>query len=187
MTDPEMVRTSRFLSFVLRHRPEAIGLSPDNSGWARVSDLLDAAGRKGIALTADLLGRIVAEDEKTRYSFSADRLKIRANYGHSIPIDLGLAACRPPEVLYHGTATRHLDSIKQHGIAPRKRRFVHLSVDAATAIKVGRRHGKPAILTIEASRMHEQGFTFYCSESGIWLTERVPAEFIAFRKLGIPE
>ena len=187
MTDRDLVRISKFLSLVLRHKPDTIGLSLDACGWARVSDLLDGVNRKGIVLTMELLQRIVEEEPKRRYSFSDDGMRIRANYGHSIDIDLGLEARRPPQFLYHGTATRNLDSIKQHGVTPRKRRFVHLSVDVPTAIEVGKRHGKPAVLTIKAGRMHERGFTFYHSESGIWLTQQVPAEYIEFGKLVIPE
>ena len=181
------IRISKFLSFVLRHKPQTIGLTLDRSGWAQVSDLLDAANRKGIALTAELLRQVVAEDEKTRYCLSENGRRIRANYGHTIDIDLGLEPQKPPQFLYHGTSTRSLQSIKTHGITSRKRRFVHLSVDVPTAIKVARRHGKPAILTIKADRMNEQGFTFYQSESGIWLTERIPVAYIAFSRLMIPE
>jgi putative RNA 2'-phosphotransferase len=178
-----MVKLSKFLSLVLRHKPQVLGLSLSPSGWAQVDDLLAAARAKGFEINEDLLRRIVGEDAKTRYSLSEDRRQIRANYGHSIEIDLALEAGEPPEFLYHGTATKSLDSIKRHGIASQRRRFVHLSVDTRTATVVARRHGKPAILTVEARRMHDQGFTFYYSESDIWLTERVPPEYIAFDRL----
>jgi putative RNA 2'-phosphotransferase len=176
----ELVRISKFLSLVLRHKPEKIGLSLDQSGWAQVSELLSKANQAGLSLSKELLQQVVEQNDKMRFSFSQDGLRIRANQGHSIQIDLGLEALMPPKFLFHGTVTRFLDSIKQRGLIARKRTHVHLSPDQQTAIKVGRRHGKPIVLTIHAGRMYECGFQFFCSANGVWLTQRVPAEHILF-------
>ncbi len=186
MSDRDSVRLSRFLRFVLRHKPGSIGLTLDDQGWAEVESLLEAARRDGTGLNLESLHRIVAEDPKTRYSMSEDGRRIRANYGHTVTVDLGFQAQEPPALLYHGTATRSLHSIKRRGITSRRRRFVHLSVDMHTATVVGRRHGKPAILPIDARRMHGAGFEFFHSKSGIWLTRTVPPEYIVFSDLSIP-
>ncbi len=186
MSERDLVRLSRFLSLVLRHNPGAIGLTLDAQGWAEVESLLEAARRDGVGLSLESLRRIVAEDSKTRYSMSEDGRRVRANYGHTVDVNLNLRAQEPPALLYHGTATRSLDSIKRYGITSRRRRFVHLSIDISTATVVARRHGKPAILTVDAHRMHGAGFEFFYSESGIWLTGTVPPEYIVFSDLSIP-
>ena len=178
--DNKLVRISKFLSYVLRHRPETISLELDESGWARVDELLTAAQRAGVSLNEELLRQVVAQSDKKRFAFSEDGLRIRADYGHSIPVELGLQPVAPPEFLYHGTARRFVASIRRQGLRRRGRNYVHLSPDEHTAIGVGQRHGKPVILVVQARRMHETGFTFYRSESGIWLTEEVPAEYILF-------
>lgn len=180
------VRLSKFMSLVLRHQPEVIGRSLDRGGWMSIEDLVSGASRAGVGLTREVVIAIAGDDEKGRYALSEDGLKIKATYGHSIEVDLGLKACRPPEQLFHGTATRSLDSIKLAGIARKRRRYVHLSADRVTAAKVGGRHGRPVILAIQAVRMFEAGFLFYHSESGIWLTERVPPEYIDFATLEFP-
>jgi putative RNA 2'-phosphotransferase len=168
------------VSLVLRHKPERIGLSLDRGGWAKVDELLLKANQAGVSLNKDLLQWVVDNNDKQRFSFSQDRQRIRANYGHSMPVDLDFAPSKPPVFLFHGTATRFLESIKRQGLVPRKRNHVHLSPDHQTAIMVGRRHGKPIVLTIRAGRMYERGFQFFCSTNAIWLTERVPAEHILF-------
>jgi len=187
LSERDLVRLSRFLSLVLRHNPGTIGLTLDAEGWAGVESLLAAARAHKVDINRELLEKIVAEDAKTRYSLSEDGGRIKANYGHSVEVDLRLRAQEPPEFLYHGTATRHLDSIKRDGIKSGRRRFVHLSVDATTATVVGRRHGKPAILKIDARRMHGAGLEFYHSEADIWLTLDVPPEYVVFSDLLIPE
>ncbi|MFQ5796239.1 MAG: RNA 2'-phosphotransferase [Candidatus Bipolaricaulia bacterium] len=176
--DKQLVRISKFLSLVLRHRPETIGLSLDQGGWARVDKLLIKANRAGKSLNEALLRQVVERNDKQRFSLSEDGLKIRANYGHSIPVDLGLEPLMPPEFLFHGTAARVLESIKRQGLLPRKRNHVHLSPDERTAVQVGKRHGKPIVLTIQAGRMYKHGFEFYRSGNGVWLTEQVPARYI---------
>lgn len=175
---PDLIRTSKFLSRVLRHQPEQIGLTLDEQGWADVAELLRLANAHGRALTRELLEEVVAQNDKQRYAFSADGQRIRANQGHSIQIDLGLAPQTPPEVLYHGTAAHSRTSILAQGLLPRTRQHVHLSADVETAVKVGRRHGQPIVLIIQTGQMHRAGHLFYRSENGVWLTAAVPPQFI---------
>jgi putative RNA 2'-phosphotransferase len=176
----KLVRISKFLSLVLRHKPETIGLSLDQGGWARVDELIVASNRSGVPLDEGLLQEVVEQNDKQRFAFSDDGLRIRASQGHSIPVELGLEPLVPPEFLYHGTATRFLQSIRRQGLAPGRRNQVHLSPDERTAVRVGQRHGNPVVLTVQAGRMYANGFTFYLSANGVWLTERVPAEYIKF-------
>jgi putative RNA 2'-phosphotransferase len=178
--DDRAVRVSKFLSLVLRHQPEEIGLSLDQSGWASAPRLIEASRRRGFDFTLEELQNVVAGNGKKRFSLSEDGLWIRANQGHSIEVELGLAPPAPPEILYHGTAERFLTSIKQQGLIKGKRHHVHLSADVDTAMKVGRRHGKPVVLGIEAGRMSQDGFIFYLSANGVWLTDRVPVQYLMF-------
>ena len=128
----------------------------------------------------DLAGleEIVRTDEKQRYSFNADKTKIRANQGHSVPVDVELEAVTPPELLYHGTGEKYVDSIEAQGLIPKSRLYVHLSADTETAGKVGSRHGKPVIYTIDCRKMTEDGYRFYLSANGIWLTKSVPPQYL---------
>ena len=176
----DLVKVSKFLSLVLRHQPEAIGLTLDESGWADVEDLIRRANERGHRLTRPLLERVVAENDKKRFAFSEDGRKIRASQGHSVAVDLALPPAEPPELLYHGTATRFVESIRAKGLHSGSRQHVHLSLDAVTATKVGQRHGKPVILTVRAGAMWAAGHPFFRSANGVWLTERVPVEFIDF-------
>ena len=170
---------SKFLSFVLRHKPDAIGITLDREGWVDISTLIAAAANDGKQLDADLILAVVASNVKKRFAISADGLCIRAVQGHSaVSVDIEFVAKRPPELLYHGTATRFLESIHAKGLLPGSRQYVHLSQDEQTAIGVGRRHGKPVVLKIKALLMHEQGFKFFQSENDVWLTEVVPTTFI---------
>lgn len=171
-------RISRFLSYVLRHRPDEIGLTLDSNGWAVVSELIERSKTASIVLTEESIGEIVHSDDKKRFAFSDDGLKIRANQGHSIAIDLALEPRQPPEILYHGTATRFLGAIRVEGLKPMNRQHVHLSPDEATAMKVGQRHGKPVILKVSSGEMWRAGRVFLLSDNGVWLTERVEASFI---------
>ena len=145
-----------------------------------VDELLSRAKQAGVALNRELLEQVVKQNNKQRFSLSDNGLRIRAQYGHSIPVDLGLTPLAPPEILFHGTTARSLEAIKRRGLVPRERIYVHLSSDQETAITVGRRHGRPTVLTVEAGRMHERGFQFFCSAEGIWLTEKVPIKHIIF-------
>lgn len=172
-TDP-LTRLSKFLSLVLRHKPEEIGLQLDPGGWAVVQELLD----KLPTLTRELLDQIVQEDGKQRYSFSPDGTRIRAVQGHSIPVDLGLEPKEPPAVLYHGTARRFLAQIQQRGLLSMGRQFVHLSAEVDTAKQVGARHGDPVVLAVDARAMHQNQQVFYLAENGVWLTSYVDAQYL---------
>jgi|SRR5690554_6414385 len=173
-------KTSKFLSFVLRHKPDAIGLELDANGWANLDELIDKANTSGEVGNLDraLVQEVVDTNDKKRFVISDDGQLIRANQGHSVDVDLQLKPVTPPEFLYHGTATRFLDSVLQEGLKPQHRQYVHLSTNIETAATVGQRYGKPVILTIKALLMHEQGFTFYRSENGVWLTNSVPNHYI---------
>ena len=172
------VRFSKFLSLILRHNPERIGLTLDEQGWANIEALLDAANRHGVPLTRERLEIVVADNNKQRFAISVEGQCIRANQGHSLPVDLGLSAIEPPEWLYHGTADRFVDPIRRDGLLPRRRTHVHLSPDEKTAEAVGRRHGRPVILKILAGRMHRDGYDFFLSANGVWLTAGVPPEYL---------
>lgn len=178
--DRDLARTSKFLSLVLRHAPERIGLVLAHGGWASVPELIRQANSSGHPLTEQTLHRVVAENDKQRFALTPDGAWIRANQGHSIAVDLGLEAVEPPETLYHGTADRNLESIRRQGLLPGKRQHVHLSTDEDTAVKVGGRHGKPVALAIKSGAMHRAGEAFFLSANGVWLTRHVPARFIAF-------
>ncbi|KUG05954.1 RNA 2'-phosphotransferase [Solirubrum puertoriconensis] len=171
-------RLSKFLSLVLRHQPQLIGLRLDGAGWANVAELLERLQQHGRGISQATLEAVVANNDKQRFAFSPDGQRIRANQGHSVSIDLGYQPQTPPELLYHGTAERNLGSIRQHGLLKQKRHHVHLSADAATARSVGQRYGSPVVLTIAAGQMHDLGHLFYQSENGVWLTDSVPPRFI---------
>ncbi len=178
MTEKQTVRTSKFLSLILRHEPERVGLTLDVAGWVGVSELLEAVNRHGTPLNLDQLRHVVATSEKKRFEFSDDGERIRASQGHSVEVDLQYAPQVPPEILYHGTATRFLDSVHQQGLQKMSRHHVHLSAETRITVEVGARHGKPALLTIRAGEMHRAGFVFFCSTNGVWLVDRVPPQFI---------
>ena len=174
------IRLGRFLSLVLRHNPQAAGITLDEHGWADVEDLLAGVRRTGRSIDRETLERIVRENNKQRYAFNQDHSKIRANQGHSLRVDVELRRETPPQVLYHGTATRFLDSIRREGLRKMSRQYVHLSGDYATALAVGRRHGSPVVLVVDAAAMDRDGAVFYRSENGVWLCEAVSPAYIAF-------
>lgn len=179
MQSAERNRISKFLSYVLRHRPDAIGLRLDGQGWACVDELVEKANACGdVTLDRARLREVVENNDKKRFSLSEDGARIRAAQGHSVRVDLALEPAEPPEHLFHGTATRFLDSILREGLRPQQRQYVHLSKDPATAADVGRRYGRPVVLTVSARAMHERGFTFYLAENGVWLTDAVPPGYI---------
>lgn len=169
---------SKYIALILRHKPETIGLVLDKHGWADVNQLVDGIKKKYPEFTKQNLEVIVANDNKQRYSFSEDDLHIRANQGHSVNVNVELKEIDPPNLLYHGTATRFVESIKKEGLVPKTRLYVHLSKDYDTAVKVGQRHGEPIVLTINAAKMKNDGFKFFVSENGVYLTKRVPTEYI---------
>lgn len=183
----QMVRTSKFLSLVLRHQPDAVGITVDAHGWAEVGALLRGMTDAGVPCDLQALREIVRTDEKQRYTFNEDGTKIRASQGHSFPVDLGLTQTDPPQVLWHGTATRFLKCIMQEGLKPMSRQYVHLSPDAETAYRVGIRHGKPVILQVDALRMVQDGMKFYRAENGVWLTDAVPPQYLQITGTAQPE
>src|SRR3954467_3253405 len=180
MTEKEVIRTSKFLSLILRHEPQKIGLKLAEGGWVDVGELLAAVNRNGTRLTLEQLQHIVATSDKKRFAFSEDGQQIRANQGHSVEVDLQYAPEQPPELLYHGTATRFLESIRAAGLQKMERHHVHLSAETKVTVQVGSRHGKPALLTIRAGEMHRAGFVFRCSANGVWLVDHVPPNYIEF-------
>ena len=178
MHPKELVKLSKFLSLVLRHEPERIGITLDSAGWVPVIDLMAACERHGIALSYTDLAEVVATSHKKRFAFSEDGQRIRANQGHSVEVDLGLTPVPPPEILYHGTVEKFLPSIRNEGLRKGERHHVHLSADETTAIKVGERRGQPVILKIAAGKMHADGHPFFLSANGVWLTDHVPVLYI---------
>jgi putative RNA 2'-phosphotransferase len=180
MTEEQKKKIGRKLSLVLRHNPQTIGIQLDNQGWTDVTLLLEKFGKKFGRLNLAQLQEIVEINPKKRYAFSEDGKRIRASQGHSVEVELGYELQSPPEFLYHGTATKNLDSIKKDGLQKRNRHHVHLSPDEETALNVGRRHGKPIILPIKSGEMHKAGTSFFRSENGVWLTDSIPSEFIDF-------
>ena len=168
--------TSRFIALILRHKPEAIGIALDEHSWAKVDELIGGVSKSRPFSMADL-EEIVRADEKQRFSFNGDKTLIRANQGHSIPVDVELEEAVPPEVLYHGTGEKYVDSIEKQGILSKTRLYVHLSADCETAVKVGSRHGKPVVYRIMAGKMASDGYRFYRSVNGVWLTKVVPTGY----------
>ncbi|WP_265426678.1 RNA 2'-phosphotransferase [Chryseobacterium sp. YIM B08800] len=178
MNEQHKKKTSKFLSYVLRHHPELINLNLDENGWANVDELITKSTNDSQGFTFEELDEIVETNDKKRFIFNEDKTRIRANQGHSIDINLALIPQQPPEFLYHGTAQSNIDSILEKGIEKRNRQHVHLSQDRETATKVGMRHGKPIILTINTEKMFDDGIEFYLSENNVWLTDFVDIKYI---------
>jgi putative RNA 2'-phosphotransferase len=174
------VRVSKFLSLVLRHQPEKIGLTLSAEGWVRVSELLPAMEAHGLSITLEELQHVVATNDKQRFAFSDDGTLIRASQGHSVQVTLGYEPTSPPVILYHGTTERFVPSIREQGLSKGKRHDVHLSEEPETATSVGSRYGRPVILKIASERMSNDGHVFFRSANGVWLTQRVPVEYIEF-------
>ena len=170
--------TSKFISLILRHKPEVIGITLDEHGWADVDKLI-AGISKTRPIDMAILEQIVAEDEKQRYSFNEDHTLIRANQGHSIPVDVELEEKEPPEYLYHGTGGKYVASIDEQGLIPKSRLYVHLSSDVDTARRVGQRHGKPVVYIVKSGEMYRDGIKFYRSVNGVWLVKEVPRRYLA--------
>ena len=175
------IEISKYMALILRHEPEVIGITLDEHGWAKVDEFIEGIGRT-YSFDMETLERIVAEDNKQRYSFNDDKTLIRANQGHSINVDVELKEGVPPEFLYHGTGEKFVASIDEQGLIPKSRLYVHLSLDEATAKTVGSRHGKPVIYLVKSGEMHRDGFIFYCSVNHVWLTKEVPLKYL--EKLG---
>lgn len=171
---------SKFLSYVLRHHPDKLGITLDENGWTSVAILLEKINVEPYSLSMEQLEDVVATNNKKRFAFNEDKTMIRASQGHSVNIDLALQPKEPPNYLYHGTVEKFITSIQDKGLIKGTRQHVHLSADKETAINVGSRRGKPIILTVRSGEMHTQNHAFYQSENGVWLTEEVPTEFIEF-------
>jgi len=162
---------------ILRHKPGVIGITLDEHGWANVSELVEGVN-KVHPLDMETLEEIVRTNEKQRFSFNEDKTKIRANQGHTIPVDVELEEKDPPEVLYHGTGEKYVESIDSTGLEPRQRLYVHLSTDKEMAVKVGQRHGKPVVYRVNSGQMAKNGYVFYLSVNGMWLTKAVPVQYL---------
>lgn len=182
----DYTKVSKFISLILRHKPEEAGITLDEHGWANVEELIDGVSKK-YHINLDILEEIVRTDEKQRYSFNEDHTLIRANQGHSIPVDVELEVVEPPEYLYHGTGTKYVESIRRNGLIPKSRLYVHLSEDEETARDVGTRHGKPFIYRVCSGKMYRNGFIFYKSKNGVWLTKSVPVEYLETKTAAICE
>ena len=181
MNEKDKKQISKFLSLVLRHQPDYIGLHLNENGWADVNELIEKSKLKNLNFSFEELEEIVVTNDKQRFAFNEDKSKIRANQGHSVKtVDLQLQAVQPPTLLYHGTVAKFMQSIRANGLQKRSRQHVHLSEDKDTATKVGSRRGIPVILKIRAIDMHQKGYEFYRSENNVWLTDNVPVEFINF-------
>jgi putative RNA 2'-phosphotransferase len=178
--EKQLKHISKFLSLVLRHEPEQIGLTLDSAGWADVTELIEKMNKKGTRLNFETLQTVVDTNDKKRFAFNDNKTRIRASQGHTIEIDLNLPQQVPPAILYHGTAIAYLPVIKEKGLVRMERQHLHLSAEEGTAKNVGGRHGKPVVLVIQALAMHEKGYVFYLSANGVWLTDHVPAAFIDF-------
>jgi putative RNA 2'-phosphotransferase len=173
------IELGRFISLILRHKPEAVGIKLDSNGWANVDELISGINKAGKKIDMEILERIVRENNKQRYSFNETHTKIRANQGHSINVDVELKEAIPPDKLYHGTATRFMESIKKNGITKQSRQYVHLSADKETATAVGKRHGKPIVLIVDTVKMRADGHKFYISENGVWLCGDISWKYIS--------
>ncbi|MDM9379851.1 RNA 2'-phosphotransferase [Chlorogloeopsis sp. ULAP01] len=178
MESSRLVKISKYLSKHLRHQPHRLGIKLAPGGWVAVDELLAACQEHQFSITRAELNEVVANNDKKRFSFDSTGTLIRANQGHSIEVDLQLEPVVPPDVLYHGTGHKAVESILQTGLCKMSRHHVHLSADLATAKIVGARHGKPVVFVVNATAMHEAGYIFYCSENGVWLVDYVPPEYL---------
>jgi putative RNA 2'-phosphotransferase len=172
------INISKFLSLVLRHQPETIGIELDQNGWTDVNELIEKANNYGIKFDRETLNHIVETNSKKRFAFNDTVDKIRASQGHSVEIELGYTNQQPPEFLFHGTSEKFVQSILSTGLDKISRLHIHLSSDIETAIKVGQRHGKPFVFKVLAGQMYQDNFVFYISENGVWLTNNVPTKYL---------
>ena len=173
-----LTNLSRYMSLILRHKPEVIEITLDEHGWASVNDLICGIEKNNPGFNMDILEQIVRTDSKQRYSFNDDKSLIRANQGHSVNVDVELKEKEPPEYLYHGTGEKYVKSINQDGLIPKSRLYVHLSKDIKTAENVGKRHGKEVVYRINSGQMYRDGYKFYLSENGVWLIKEVPVKYL---------
>ena len=174
----EVLKDMNSAGLILRHKPEVIGITIDEHGWANVEELIQGIAKNNPGFNKEFLEEIVRTDNKQRYSFNDDKTLIRANQGHSIPVDVELEEKEPPKILYHGTGEKYIASIDQNGLIPKSRLYVHLSKDVETAKAVGKRHGKEVVYSINSEQMYKDGYKFYLSKNGVWLTKRVPVKYL---------
>lgn len=174
----KITNISRYIALLLRHHPEKAGLCLDEHGWVEVEALIQGVRRRYPEFNRAVLDEIVARDSKQRYAYNQDKTCIRANQGHSIPVDVELKQALPPTILYHGTGEKYVESIQKVGLIPKSRLYVHLSTDIQTAIQVGKRHGQPVVYQIDTQQMIHDGFIFYISANHIWLTKAVPVQYL---------
>lgn len=172
-----LTKVSKYLALILRHKPEEVGISLDDHGWANVQELIEGVN-KTHRLNMEMLEEIVETDSKQRYSFNEDKTKIRANQGHSVNVDVELEEVKPPEYLWHGTGEKYINSIKEIGLVKKSRLYVHLSGDYETAVLVGKRHGKPVVFYVKSGQMYTDGYKFFKSKNGVYLTDFVPVEYL---------
>ena len=177
-----LVKLGRFISLILRHSPETIGIKLDENGWGDVEELITLMNKNRRKIDIDTLKEIVETNNKKRYEFSDNFKKIRACQGHSINVDVELEQAVPPEFLYHGTAVKNIESIKKDGIKKASRQHVHLSSDYNTAYNVGKRHGKPYIIKVLSGKMGEDGKKFYISKNEVWLSDDIETEYLVFEE-----
>lgn len=177
MEKERLTNLGRYMCLILRHKPETIGISLDEHGWAAVDELIEEIAKNN-EFNREILELIVSTDNKQRYSFNEDKTLIRANQGHSIPVDVELDEVEPPDILFHGSAQKFEQAIDMEGLKHKSRLYVHLSKDEETALNVGRRHGKPVIYMVDAKKMYEEGYKFYLSKNGVWLTKEVPLKYL---------
>ncbi|GAB5402689.1 MAG: RNA 2'-phosphotransferase [Aureliella sp.] len=180
MNDKQIRQTSKFLSLVLRHQPQKIGITLDEAGWTRIDELLGAMNDRGKRITREVLEYVVAANDKQRFTISEDGTRIRAKQGHSVEVELGYQPADPPEYLLHGTPTTAVESIRCEGLKKMNRHHVHLHLDAETASTVGARRGAPVLLKIRSRTMAADGHVFYVTENDVWLTDHVPPQYIEF-------
>lgn len=178
ISDKQLTHLSKFLSLVLRHQPETIGIQLDQNGWADINELIEKANNHGIEFDRETLNHIVETNSKKRFAFNDGYDKVRASQGHSVAIELGYTNQKPPKILYHGTGEKSVQSILDSGLIKRSRQHVHLSSDIETALKVGQRHGKPFVFKVLAEQMYLDNFPFFISDNGVWLTDNVPPKYL---------
>lgn len=178
ISEKQLTHISKFLSLVLRHKPETISIQLDQNGWTDVNELIEKANNYGVKFDKETLKHIVATNSKKRFAFNNTLDKIRASQGHSVDIELGYSNQKPPTILFHGTADKFVQSILDTGLEKRNRQHVHLSSDLETALKVGQRHGKPFIFKVLAEQMYNDNFQFYISDNDVWLTDNVPTKYL---------
>lgn len=178
MNNSRLVKISKYLSKHLRHQPDRLGIKLALGGWISIDELLNACAKHSFPISRAELDQVVAQNDKQRFSFDSTGTLIRANQGHTVEIDLQLEPAIPPDVLYHGTGHGAVQLIIQNGLSKMSRHHVHLSKDIETAQKVGARHGKPVVFAVDAAAMYEAGYTFYCSDNGVWLVDCVPPEYL---------